>query len=141
MVAARIILGLGVGAAAVTCPLYLAEMAPAERRGRMVTINELMIVTGQMLAFATNALLDHVIQDPHVWRIMLAVAAVPAIALFVGMFALPDSPRWYGFKGRMAEARSVLGLEPDTRGGRRRVRVDRRPHRAHAEGQEHTVRR
>ena len=58
MVAARIILGLGVGAAAVTCPLYLAEMAPAERRGRMVTINELMIVTGQMLAFATNALLD-----------------------------------------------------------------------------------
>ncbi|PRC47227.1 MFS transporter, partial [Mycobacterium sp. ITM-2017-0098] len=53
MVAARIILGLGVGAAAVTCPLYLAEMAPAERRGRMVTINELMIVTGQMLAFAT----------------------------------------------------------------------------------------
>ena len=110
MVAARIILGLGVGAAAVTCPLYLAEMAPAERRGRMVTINELMIVTGQMLAFATNALLDHLIHDPHVWRIMLAVAIVPAVALFVGMLALPDSPRWYGFKGRMAEARSVLGL-------------------------------
>ncbi|MDT5319875.1 MAG: transporter, family, major inositol transporter, partial [Mycobacterium sp.] len=65
MVAARIILGLGVGAASVTCPLYLAEMAPPDRRGRMVTINELMIVTGQMLAFAMNALLDHVIHDPH----------------------------------------------------------------------------
>lgn len=110
MVAARIILGLGVGAAAVTCPLYLAEMAPAERRGRMVTINELMIVTGQMLAFATNALLDHLIQDPHVWRIMLGVATVPAMGLLVGMLILPDSPRWYGLKGRMTEARDVLGL-------------------------------
>jgi major inositol transporter-like SP family MFS transporter len=110
MVAARIVLGLGVGAAAVTCPLYLAEMAPAERRGRMVTINELMIVTGQMLAFATNALLDHLIHDPHVWRIMLGVATVPAVALLLGMLVLPDSPRWYGLKGRMAEARTVLGL-------------------------------
>ncbi|BBY74070.1 major myo-inositol transporter IolT [Mycolicibacterium parafortuitum] len=110
MVAARIILGLGVGAAAVTCPLYLAEMAPAERRGRMVTINELMIVTGQMLAFATNALLDHLIQDPHVWRTMLAVASIPAVALFLGMLALPDSPRWYALKGRLQEARNVLAL-------------------------------
>lgn len=91
MVIARIILGFGVGAAAVTCPLYLAEMAPVERRGRMVTINELMIVTGQMLAFATNALLDHLIHDPHVWRIMLAVASIPAVALLIGMTALPDS--------------------------------------------------
>lgn len=110
MVAARIVLGLGVGAAAVTCPLYLAEMAPADRRGRMVTINELMIVTGQMLAFATNALLDRLFHDPHVWRIMLAVATVPAVALLLGMLVLPDSPRWYGLRGRMAEARAVLGL-------------------------------
>ncbi len=109
MVAARILLGFGVGAAAVTCPLYLAEMAPADRRGRMVTINELMIVTGQMLAFATNALLDHVIDDPHVWRVMLAVAAIPAVALLIGMLALPDSPRWYALKGRMDDARTVLG--------------------------------
>ncbi|RPA12693.1 sugar porter family MFS transporter [Gordonia sp. OPL2] len=110
MVIARIILGFGVGAAAVTCPLYLAEMAPADRRGRMVTINELMIVTGQMLAFAINALLDHVVKDPHVWRIMLAVASIPAITLLVGMLFLPDSPRWYALKGRMGEARSVLGM-------------------------------
>src|SRR4051812_37672452 len=115
MVAARIILGIGVGAASVTCPLYLAEMAPPDRRGRMVTINELMIVTGQMLAFAMNALLDHVIQDPHVWRIMLSVAAVPAVALLLGMLALPDSPRWYGLKGRLPEARRVLGLSLDSR--------------------------
>jgi MFS transporter, SP family, major inositol transporter len=115
MVAARIILGVGVGAASVTCPLYLAEMAPPDRRGRMVTINELMIVTGQMLAFAMNALLDHVIHDPHVWRIMLAVAAVPALALLLGMMTLPDSPRWYGLKGRLEEARTVLGYSLDRR--------------------------
>jgi MFS family permease len=85
MIAFRIILGLGVGAAAVTCPLYLAEMAPTHLRGRMVTINELMIVTGQMLAFAINALLDALIHNNEVWRIMLAVASVPAIALLAGM--------------------------------------------------------
>ena len=115
MVAARIVLGFGVGAASVTCPLYLAEMAPPDRRGRMVTINELMIVTGQMLAFAMNALLDHLIQDPHVWRIMLAVASIPAVALLVGMLFLPDSPRWYGLKGRFDEARTVLGYSLDPR--------------------------
>ena len=110
MVAARILLGLGVGAAAATCPLYLAEMAPVDRRGRMVTINELMIVTGQMLAFATNALIDALIDDPHVWRIMLGVASIPAVALFVGMFFLPDSPRWYAIKGRLEDTRRVLNL-------------------------------
>jgi MFS transporter, SP family, major inositol transporter len=110
MVAARIILGLGVGAAATTCPLYLAEMAPADRRGRMVTINELMIVTGQMLAFIMNAVLDNLIKDPHVWRYMLAVAAIPAVLLFVGMFFLPDSPRWYAVKQRLGDTRRVLEL-------------------------------
>ena len=110
MVAARIILGFGVGAAAVACPLYLAEMAPAERRGRMVTINELMIVTGQMLAFAINALLAVTIEDAHVWRIMLGVAAIPAVVLLIGMFLLPESPRWFGARGRVDEARQVLTL-------------------------------
>ena len=110
MVVARIVLGFGVGAAAVSCPLYLAEMAPAERRGRMVTINELMIVTGQMLAFAMNALLAVLIEDTHVWRIMLGVAAIPAVVLLIGMFLLPESPRWFGARGQTAEAREVLLL-------------------------------
>src|SRR3954454_19079563 len=113
MVVGRILLGFGVGAAAVTCPLYLAEMAPADRRGRMVTINELMIVTGQFLAFAMNALLDALIKDPHVWRWMLSVAIIPAVALFVGMFFLPDSPRWYAVRGRLEETKRVLNLSRD----------------------------
>jgi major inositol transporter-like SP family MFS transporter len=113
MTTGRILLGFGVGAAAVTCPLYLAEMAPADRRGRMVTINELMIVTGQFLAFAMNALLDALIKDPHVWRWMLSVAVIPAVALFIGMFFLPESPRWYAVRGRFDETRDVLGLSRD----------------------------
>ena len=110
MLVARVVLGLGVGAAAATCPLFLAEMAPAHRRGRMVTINELMIVTGQMLAFIMNAVLDQLIHDAHVWRWMLAVAAVPAVALLVGMLFLPDSPRWYAVRGRLDETQRVLSL-------------------------------
>lgn len=110
MILSRIILGLGVGAAAVTVPLYLAEMAPAHLRGRMVTINELMIVTGQMAAFAINALLDALIQDDSVWRIMLGVASIPAIALLIGMLILPESPRWFAGKGRLEEAKRILDL-------------------------------
>jgi major inositol transporter-like SP family MFS transporter len=110
MVVARIILGLAVGAAAAVVPLYLAEMAPAHRRGRMVTINELMIVGGQFLAFAINYLIDAAFGGSDVWRWMLAVAVIPAVFLFIGMFFLPDSPRWYAVKGRFEETRRVLQL-------------------------------
>jgi MFS transporter, SP family, major inositol transporter len=110
MICARIVLGLAVGAASATVPLFLAEMAPAQRRGRIVTINELMIVSGQLIAFIVNAGLNHWYNGPSVWRWMLAVAAVPAVLLFVGMLFLPDSPRWYALKGRLADARRVLEL-------------------------------
>jgi MFS transporter, SP family, major inositol transporter len=110
MVPARIILGIAVGAAAATVPVYLAEMAPAHKRGRMVTINELMIVGGQFLAFAINALIDALFGGPSVWRWMLIVAAIPAVALFIGLFFLPESPRWYAVRGKLDEAKSVLGL-------------------------------
>jgi major inositol transporter-like SP family MFS transporter len=110
MVLARIVLGLAVGSASATVPLFLAEMAPANRRGRIVTINELMIVSGQMIAFIVNAGLDRWYDGPSVWRWMLAVAAIPAVLLFIGMMTLPDSPRWYALKGRLPEARRVLEL-------------------------------
>ena len=91
MLPARIILGIAVGAAAATVPVYLAEMAPAHRRGRMVTINELMIVGGQFLAFAINALIDALFGGPSVWRWMLLVATIPAVALFIGLYFLPGT--------------------------------------------------
>ena len=110
MLVARIVLGLAVGAAAATVPLYLAEMAPAHRRGRMVTINELMIVGGQFLAFAINALIDALFSGSHIWRWMLIVAVIPAIALFIGLFFLPESPRWFAVHNRFDETRKVLNL-------------------------------
>jgi major inositol transporter-like SP family MFS transporter len=110
MIFARIVLGLAVGSASATVPMFLAEMAPAARRGRIVTINELMIVTGQLIAFIVNAGLDRWYSGPSVWRWMLAVAAIPAVLLFVGMLTLPDSPRWYALKGRLKDARRVLEL-------------------------------
>jgi major inositol transporter-like SP family MFS transporter len=109
--ASRVVLGLAVGAAAATVPMYLSEMAPAHRRGRMTTINELMIVSGQFIAFGINELINSVAHgDQHVWRTMLTVAAIPAVFLFIGMFFLPDSPRWYAIKGRLDDSRRVLQM-------------------------------
>lgn len=109
MLCTRFALGLAVGGASVTVPAYLAEVAPSNKRGRMVTQNELMIVTGQFLAFVFNAIIAIALAgDPHVWRYMLAVCAIPAVVLFFGMLRLPESPRWLVSKGRISEALKVL---------------------------------
>lgn len=105
MTAARFVLGLAVGSASVITPLYLSEIAPPHIRGRLVSFNSLMIVSGQLLAYLINAVLARW----EAWRWMLGLAALPAVALFVGLFFLPDTPRWYISKGRRDEAARVLG--------------------------------
>ena len=105
----RLVLGLAVGAASATVPVYLSEIAPYERRGSMVTRNEVMIVSGQFAAFMINAIIFQVWGEHEgVWRYMLAVAVLPAIALFVGMLRMPESPRWLVLKERDDEALDVL---------------------------------
>lgn len=106
---ARFFLGLAVGAASTTVPVYLAELAPFERRGSLVTRNEVMIVVGQFAAFVINAIIFNVWgEHPGVWRYMLAVAVLPAIALLIGMLFLPESPRWLISKHRDDQAFEVL---------------------------------
>ncbi len=108
MIFFRLVLGGAVGGAAATVPVYIAEIAPANRRGQLVTLQELMIVSGQMLAYISNAGFNAAWGGETTWRWMLAVATLPAVLLFFGMMFMPDTPRWHVMKGRLAEARKVL---------------------------------
>ncbi|OLL73407.1 Sugar symporter [Pseudonocardia sp. Ae150A_Ps1] len=93
---ARIVLGLAIGAASVAVPAYIAEIAPAHLRGRLVSVNQLMISSGILLSYVTG----YVLSDAQAWRWMLAIAAVPAAVMLVALPRLPESPRWLLAKGR-----------------------------------------
>lgn len=109
MIPCRFILGLAVGGASVTVPIYLAEVSPSNARGRVVTQNELMIVSGQFLAYLCNAILGVTLDGTaHVWRYMLFLATLPALALFFGMLRMPESPRWLAMNGHISDSMSIL---------------------------------
>jgi MFS transporter, SP family, major inositol transporter len=109
LLASRFVLGLAVGASSVVVPTYIAEVAPHEKRGGLVSRNEFMLVVGQFLAFLLNAIIGNVWgSNEHVWRYMLVIAVVPAVLLFLGMLRMPESPRWLAGRGRHEEALTVL---------------------------------
>lgn len=105
-VAARFAGGLAIGMASLLAPLYIAEVSPARIRGRLVSLNQMAIVTGILLAYLINWLLSHL--GPESWRWMFASAAVPSLAFFIALFFVPESPRWLTEQGREEEALEVL---------------------------------
>ncbi|NNF59751.1 MAG: MFS transporter, partial [Gammaproteobacteria bacterium] len=119
LVIARMIGGLGVGAALIIAPMYIAELAPAAVRGRMVSFNQLNIVIGISVAFFSNFLILKLGQSDLAWaeslrlgewgwRWMLGVEALPAVVYFAALLFVPESPRWLAMQGREDEALQIL---------------------------------
>lgn len=123
LIAARLIGGLGVGIASIVVPLYLSEISPAAIRGRLVTCYQLAITAGILLAYITNALLLNyseqqvassafplidLIYTKEVWRGMFSIGTVFALLFLIGLFFVPESPRWLIKKGRTAEGLAIL---------------------------------
>ena len=107
-VIARFLAGIAIGASSVLAPVYLAEIAPASRRGALVGLFQLNIVIGILLAYGSNFLVAQFIGATDVWRYKLAVSAIPALIFFSLLFSIPNSPRWLIAKARLAEAELSL---------------------------------
>ncbi|PWG00165.1 sugar porter family MFS transporter [Levilactobacillus bambusae] len=109
LIAARIFLGLAVGAASALVPAYMSEMAPADKRGMLSGLNQTMIVSGMLISY----IMDFILKDlpgAWAWRVMLAFAAVPALILYFGVLKLPESPRYLAQNGQLDAARHVLSM-------------------------------
>lgn len=101
----RIIVGVGIGLASMSVPVYLSESAPSEFRGRITVINNVFITGGQFVASVLCGALSYV---PHGWRYMLGLAGIPSVIQLAGFVFMPESPRWLVSKGRVSEARDIL---------------------------------
>jgi sugar porter (SP) family MFS transporter len=104
----RFLGGLGVGASSVIGPMYIAEISPAEKRGRLVALFQLNVVTGILLAFLSNYIIA-VIADQTSWRWMLGVQSLPAAIFFLLLFLIPETPRWLMMKKNKTLAIETLG--------------------------------
>ncbi|EIC86140.1 sugar porter family MFS transporter [Serratia sp. M24T3] len=108
MIAMRFLLGIAVGGGSSTVPVFIAEIAGPKRRAPLVSRNELMIVSGQLIAYVTSTLMSYLLHDEHLWRYMLSIAMVPGVLLFIGTFFVPASPHWLVAEGRFKEAKRIL---------------------------------
>ena len=103
----RMLGGLGVGAAAMVSPMYIAEIAPAAIRGRMVALYQLAIVSGILLAYGAGYAFADIV--PNNWRWMFASQALPALLFFIPLCFVPETPRWLVGKNKISRAKAVLG--------------------------------
>ena len=110
LVAFRFIGGLGIGGSSVLGPMYIAEIAPAKWRGRLVGVFQFNVVFGILLAYFSNYVIGTMGLVGTEWRWKLGVAALPAAIFFVMLLGIPESPRWLVKRGRISEAREVLEL-------------------------------
>ncbi len=104
----RFIGGLGIGCSSVLGPVYIAELAPAKWRGRLVGLFQINVVVGILLAYFSNYLLGTLPLGEAEWRWKLGVSAVPAILFLIMLFSIPRSPRWLARRNQIDEARGVL---------------------------------
>ena len=104
LIVARVIIGLGVGSASMTVPLYIGEVAPPRMRGALVSFNQLAITMGILVSY----LVDYGLASTENWRLMFGLAAIPAVVLFIGALTQAESPHWLVRQGREDEARDVL---------------------------------
>ena len=104
LVAMRFVIGLAVGSASMTVPMYIGEVAPPKFRGALVSFNQLAITLGILVSY----LIDYSLSGSGDWRLMFGLAAVPAILLFCGMLFQGESPQWLVAHGREEEARRLL---------------------------------
>jgi len=110
LLAARFIGGLGIGGSSVLGPVYIAELAPAKTRGRLVGTFQINIVIGILLAYLSNYAIGRFGLGAAEWRWQLGIAAFPAVLFLVLLFGIPPSSRWLVTQKRVEEARSVLGM-------------------------------
>lgn len=105
----RLLGGLGVGASSVTAPVYISEIAPAHKRGRLVALFQFNVVFGILLSYFSNFLIGQ--DGEHAWRWMLGVQAFPSLLFFVLLQLVPESPRWLiSKKGKVTEATAILKI-------------------------------
>ena len=120
LISFRIIGGIGIGVASMICPLYISEIAPPNYRGRMVALYQLAITIGIVAAYFSNAYLVkisetmtvsgwlHYIFVEDIWRAMIGIGLIPSILFWLGLFIVPESPRWLLLKGKEEKAFETL---------------------------------
>lgn len=110
LVAFRFLGGVAIGGSSVAAPMYIAEIAPPESRGRLVALAQLNIVVGILVAYLSNSLVELAVGGPEsaAWRVMLGAPVLPALLFYVLTFGMPESPRWLVGRGRRDDALDVL---------------------------------